>query len=377
MTNFIDYKLGDLFSSKRGNSKYTKNYCNNNSGEYEVFTGTTIGVFGKIKTYDFDTEVLTYTTDGYAGNVKLLQGKFNIGGHRAALIPKMKDLHLKYFEYVLPPILKKYKRSNCVPTIIWNIIKDIDIPVPVDKNGKISVKEQEKIAAKYENIYIKKDILMSKRKQLKNTSLEIDLSNYKYKEVFVSEIFNLNESTNNSKFTKKFIRENPGDIPVYGATKLKNEVGYGYVCDNATIKNANGKKSYVKYFRDCLTYNIDGSAGYIFYREGKFSLSEKVRPLIIKEKYRNSLDYEYLKYIAEPIFRRNIRGRKGPNGENEFTKISNTIIKDLLIPIPINENGNFDISLQKEIATMYKNAEQIKEGIIISIDKAIDTSVVM
>jgi len=44
-----------------------------------------------------------------------------------------------------------------------------------------------------------------------------------------------------------------------------------------------------------LTYNIDGLAGYIFYHEGRFSLSEKVRPLVIKEEYADKVNPLYLK----------------------------------------------------------------------------------
>ena len=61
---FKKVPLDKLFTSKRGNSKYTKKYCNENPGEYEVYTGTTIGSFGKIATYDYEGQNLTYTTDG-------------------------------------------------------------------------------------------------------------------------------------------------------------------------------------------------------------------------------------------------------------------------------------------------------------------------
>jgi len=73
----------------------------------------------------------------------------------------------------------------------------------------------------------------------------------------------------------------------------------------------------------------------------------------------------------QPIFRKNIRGRKGPNGENEFTKISRTVIQDLLIPIPIKEDGTFDLEIQKEIATKYKKMEVIKKALSKQIDSVL------
>ena len=38
--------------------------------------------------------------------------------------------------------------------------------------------------------------------------------------------------TNGSTFTKTFIDLNKGDVPVYGASLLEDEVSYGFVADN-------------------------------------------------------------------------------------------------------------------------------------------------
>ncbi|MGR3185268.1 restriction endonuclease subunit S [Bacillus subtilis] len=89
------------------------------------------------------------------------------------------------------------------------------------------------------------------------------------------------------------------------------------MADNVTIiKNKNGeiKKTKVRYFNDCLTFNIDGLAGYVFYREDRFSLSKKVRPLIIKEEFKDSLNPIFVIYIVESIFRM-YKGRLAGNGK--------------------------------------------------------------
>ena len=52
----------------------------------------------------------------------------------------------------------------------------------------------------------------------------------------------------------------------------------------------------VKYFSDCLTWNIDGSIG-LFYRKDRFSLSEKVIPLIPYPEYKNKIDLDYVRHI--------------------------------------------------------------------------------
>ncbi|NFL41821.1 restriction endonuclease subunit S [Clostridium botulinum] len=376
MSDIKHFPLKELFTSKRGNSKYTKEFCNKNKGDYEVYTGTTIGCFGKIKTYDYEGTNLTYTTDGeYAGTVAILSGKYNVGGHRAILIELNSNLYLEYFKFILQSILCKHKRSNSIPTLTWGIIENIMIPVPINKDGTFDLDTQKKIANQYEIIDMNKKILLEDKERLLKTLIDIDLSKYKCVNKEVQEIFDLSQSTNGSKFTKGFIKNNPGNIPVYGATRIEGEVGYGFVCNNAEIKEIkNGKEiiKKVRYFEDCLTYNIDGSAGFVFYRKGRFSLSEKVRPLIICDEYRNSLDEEYLKYIIQPIFRNNVRGRKGPNGQNEFTKISREIIKNLLVPIPINEDGSFDLNSQKEIANKYIKIQIIKSSLCKKIDSVLD-----
>ena len=74
----------------------------------------------------------------------------------------------------------------------------------------------------------------------------------------VVDLFDLTVSTNSSKFTKTFVKENSGDIPVYGASS-DSLPSYGYVKDNAVIIDKDGKHEFpVRYFENCLTYNIDG-----------------------------------------------------------------------------------------------------------------------
>lgn len=95
--------------------------------------------------------------------------------------------------------------------------------------------------------------------------------------IALEEIIDFTQKTNTSKFTKTFVQENKGEIPVYSASKDPNLVGYGYIKEDLEG---------VQYFEDCLTWNIDGSIGKVHYRKGKFSLSEKVIPLKFKIRYK-------------------------------------------------------------------------------------------
>ncbi|TDM27446.1 hypothetical protein ETH99_03555 [Macrococcoides caseolyticum] len=148
-----DVLLSELFESKRGNSKYTKRYCNQNSGKYEVFTGTTIGSFAFIDTYDYEQDYLSYTTDGEnAGTLKILKGKYSVGAHRALLIPLKEDINIEYFKIILQPILFSNIKRGDVPSISWRSIKNIILSVPIKEDGKFDIETQCKLVEKHNAI---------------------------------------------------------------------------------------------------------------------------------------------------------------------------------------------------------------------------------
>ena len=352
--------LSELFTNKRGNSKYTKAYVNKNTGEFEVYTGSTKTSFGFIDTYEYESPHLTYTTDGeYAGTLEILQGKYNVGGHRAILISKVDNLSLSYCKYVFQSVFYNSVRRGDVPSLAWSQIKDIKVSIPVTEDGEFDLKKQEEIVRKFELIEARKVELAEKIEAIKSVDVDImSRETSKTTSIKVVDLFDLTVSTNSSKFTKTFVKENAGDIPVYGASS-DNLPSYGYVKDNAVIIDKDGKHEFpVRYFENCLTYNIDGLAGYVFYHEGRFSLSEKVRPLVIKEEYASKINPLYLRQVLEPIFRSHVKGRKGENGKNEYTKLNTSMIKDLEVVLPLTSSGEIDLVKQNQIV---KNSQIILE----------------
>jgi len=184
--------------------------------------------------------------------------------------------------------------------------------------------------------------------EVKNTIMD---NNIQYKLYTIGEIFDLLQKTNNSKFTKTFIEKHKGIIPVYSASKDENAVDYGYIKDNLEG---------IKYFKDCLTWNIDGSIGKIFLRQGKFSLSEKVIPLILQENFKNC-DLLYLKYTIENELASQNFGFTNKAGKSK--------IQNIKIKIPITPSGKFDLQKQKEIAEKYRKIEEIKRSIKAELEK--------
>ena len=188
--------------------------------------------------------------------------------------------------------------------------------------------------------------------------LATDTNKPKFVKIKIKEIFDLKTRTNSSKFTKTFIDKNKGNIPVHSASKFKNNVDYGYVKDN--LKG-------IKYFEDCLTWNIDGSIGKVYLRKGRFSLSEKVIPLIVKEEKRESFDLLFLKYAIEIEFGKHYFGFDNKAGKGK--------IQNLEISIPINKKGEFDIEAQKQLSVKFKRIEEIKKNIADELDRISSTEI--
>ncbi|MDU5201246.1 MAG: restriction endonuclease subunit S [Finegoldia magna] len=135
-------KLGDVCEIKRGRV-ISKKYLKQNPGEYPVYSSQTRnnGEIGKIKTYDFDGEYATWTTDGaYAGTVFYRNGKFSVTNICGIIKPNdKKELLVKFIVYWLQIEAKKHvKGGSGNPKLMSNVVNNIKIPIP-------SFETQEKI----------------------------------------------------------------------------------------------------------------------------------------------------------------------------------------------------------------------------------------
>ena len=369
--------VGNLYKFVKGTNKINKKVINENKGKYPVYSGSIVndGLMGYINFYDFDGEFIRIITVGQVGETSIINGKFSLAQNNGVLVAKdlIKTEYIlnEYLKIILLNRLKNKAKGtdtgNKQQSLTNKQILETKINIPINTGGKYDIKAQKEIVKKYEIVEEKKKELKEKLDYFKDVQVDFINSEIgRSKKIKIKDVFDLSVGSNGSNFTKTFIKNNSGYIPVYGAGKEEIPT-YGYVVDNAIIKEKRKNKlleTKVKYFNDCLTYNIDGFAGYVFYRKGKFSLSEKVRPLIIKEEYRDFLNPEFLKFVIEPIFRNNRKGRLGENEKNEYTKLYINMIEDIEIKIPINKDGVFDLEKQNQIVSKYKAIEEMKKSIL-------------
>lgn len=103
-------------------------------GLYPVYSSQTKreGVLGKINTYDYDQDLLTWTTDGaLAGTIFKRTGKFNCTNVCGMLIPKRNDLILNYLLYSVQHCALENKRPDTNGAkIMSNEMKRIKICFP-------------------------------------------------------------------------------------------------------------------------------------------------------------------------------------------------------------------------------------------------------
>lgn len=112
----------------------SKDYIRDNAGNYPVYSSQTEnnGELGKISTYDYEGEFLTWTTDGAnAGSVFYRDGKFSVTNVCGLLKIQDDRILTKYLYYALVITAPNYvNRGMGNPKLMSNVMGKIRIPIP-------------------------------------------------------------------------------------------------------------------------------------------------------------------------------------------------------------------------------------------------------
>lgn len=122
----------------------SKEYLHTNAGQYPVYSSQTAddGVFGRVNSYDYDGEYITWTTDGAnAGSIFYRNGKFSITNVCGLLKVSIDDVNAKFLSYSLAKVAKKYVSSGMGnPKLMSNVMANVKVQIP-------SIKEQKRIVS--------------------------------------------------------------------------------------------------------------------------------------------------------------------------------------------------------------------------------------
>ena len=130
----VEYKtVGVLANISRGRV-ISKDYIAENAGEYPVYSSQTEndGELGKISTYDFEGEYLTWTTDGAnAGSVFYRNGKFSVTNVCGLINCNDDEILTRYMYHYLSKNAKSYVNSGMGnPKLMSNVMARIKVAVP-------------------------------------------------------------------------------------------------------------------------------------------------------------------------------------------------------------------------------------------------------
>jgi len=134
-------KLGEVANLVRG-KVISKDYIRDFEGEYPVYSSQTAndGILGYIKSYMFDGDYLTWTTDGaYAGTIFRRKGKFSITNVCGLIDITDSNVHQDFLYFWLSKTAKNYVLEGMGnPKLMSNVASTIHIPIP-------SLQEQNRI----------------------------------------------------------------------------------------------------------------------------------------------------------------------------------------------------------------------------------------
>lgn len=353
--------IKELFEIKRGISKYTKKYGNTNKGEYPVYSASNYDPLTFIETFDFDGEYLTWATNGFAGYIKIISGKFSINADRGLLKPKDVLINIRYVKHKLEPILRKLakgrkgeKGEDEFTKVYPSMIEDIEIPMPINEKGKFDTDAQEDIVEKTLFVEDTNNKISEYKRRINQLKIEI-VKEFDFQEVLLSDIF-LFPSIKG--LTATFIQSNPGKIPVYGGRKEEEPIGH--IKDNLMG---------VKYFENCLGWNREGSVGFVFLHKHKFTTNDHHRPLIVKPELSDKIDLEYMRYTLQDLLL--------SQGFRWSKTASKDKVEKLFIRVPILSNGEYDIQTQKIIADKITKIDEIKTAIGKEFSKISDANILI
>lgn len=130
----VEYKLlGEVCKLSRG-KVYSKDYLQNNPGDYPVYSSQTAnnGELGRINTYDCEGDFLTWTTDGaHAGTIFHRTGKFSITNVCGLIKIENPRISLRFLYYWLTIKAKEYVNQGMGnPKLMTNQIEVIPVPLP-------------------------------------------------------------------------------------------------------------------------------------------------------------------------------------------------------------------------------------------------------
>lgn len=349
------YSIRDLCNITRGRVM-SKDYIRDNRGEYPVYSSQTEnnGELGKISTYDYEGEYLTWTTDGAnAGSVFYRDGKFSVTNVCGLLKVINNRITTKFLYYILSIEAPKYVNAGMGnPKLMSNVMARIKVVVPP-------------LEVQHEIVHILDDFtllsaelsaeLKARQKQYKyyRNKLFSDIQNES--KIMKVEDISLKISSGGTPLTTNQEYYN-GNIPWLRTQEVNFDEIYdtGVKITKDAIKNSSAKLIP----KNCVIVAMYGATvGKVGINKIEMTTNQaccniEVNPNIVEYKYLFywlSEQYSYIKSL----------------GQGSQTNINSKIVKELKVPIPSLEKQRKIVSILDKFK---KITQDFTEGIPAEID---------
>lgn len=147
--------MSDVATLRRGRVM-SREYLAENPGPFPVYSSQTAnnGVMGSIRTFDFDGEFISWTTDGAnAGTVFYRDGRFSITNVCGLIRVDQRQLNCKYLFYWLSVEAKKHVYAGMGnPKLMSHQMEQIQVPIPYPDDPEKSLAEQARIVMMLDRI---------------------------------------------------------------------------------------------------------------------------------------------------------------------------------------------------------------------------------
>jgi len=329
-------------------SGITKSFIERNKGDIPVYGSKLehipVGYIGdNLENVKYFENCMGWNRNGSTGYVFIHSHRFSTTDDHRPMRLKNKYLKLVNIEYA-----KFYIEKILLQKFSWgdkagkDKIAKLTFCLPINYDGKIDIKQQNKIAERIKLIEILKSSVKDYQQTIKTLKININ-ENYQHKEISILELFgNDGIKKGLSKYTNSYIQKHKGIYPLYSSQTTDNGI-IGHI------------DSY-DYKKKCITWTTDGiHAGTVFLRNEQFSMTTHCGALIPND----NLEHISLEYIFNYL-KNNLKVYA--IGEQN-KRITVDIIKKVIVKIPVCVNGSFDINKQKKMAEKYQKIENIKQEI--------------
>lgn len=293
--NGVEYKaIQDLCNISRGRVM-SKDYIKNNVGDYPVYSSQTEnnGELGKIATYDFDGEYLTWTTDGAnAGSVFYRNGKFSVTNVCGLLEVINSTITTKFLYYVLSIEAPKYVNAGMGnPKLMSNVMSRIKVAVPpLDVQCEIV-----RILDDFMSLSTElSSELIARKKQYefyRRSLLAFEDDNLEYIEL--KDLFNTKNGYTPSKSNKEYWED--GTVSWYRMEDIREN---GRVLSNSIQKvNKKGVKGSL-FPKNSIIISTSATIGEHALITEDFLCNQRFTCLTLKDCYKNKFDIKFLFYYC-------------------------------------------------------------------------------